>query len=94
MDILWQDTNSGTVAIWLLNANLQIAQSGAVGAVGTPWSITLTGDFDGDGKSEILWRNTTTGDAAIWFMNGLQISSVAAVANASTTWTVQSANAE
>ncbi len=92
-DILWRDTSTGTVAIWLLNG-LQVAQSGSLGAVPSNWTIALTGDFDGDGKSDILWRDTSTGTAAIWFMNGLQISSSAGLGTVAADWTIQGLNAE
>ncbi|MBF0537021.1 MAG: DUF1566 domain-containing protein, partial [Nitrospirae bacterium] len=35
----------------------------------------LTGDLNGDGKSDIVWQDTTTGDVAAWLLNGLTISS-------------------
>ena len=35
-DILWRDTSTGTVAIWLMNG-LQVLQTGSLGAVPTNW---------------------------------------------------------
>ncbi|HET7766797.1 MAG TPA: FG-GAP-like repeat-containing protein [Burkholderiales bacterium] len=35
----------------------------------------VSGDFDGDGKSDILWRNASTGANAIWLMNGASVTS-------------------
>jgi hypothetical protein len=49
-------------------------------------------DFNGEGMSDLLWRDTS-GDTSIWFMNGTAVSSIGAVGNIPTTWTVQSANA-
>jgi FG-GAP repeat len=70
-----------------------VLSAGNIGAVPTTWSLSLTGDFNGDGKSDLLWRDTS-GDTAIWFMNGTSVASIQSVGNVSTTWTVQSLNAE
>src|SRR6202011_2802043 len=42
--------------------------------------ISLSGDFNGDGKQDILWRNTQTGEVRIWFLNGSTILSNNSVA--------------
>lgn len=41
----------------------------------------LTGDFDGNGRSDLIWRNETTGQTAIWLMNGTTFSSGTTVMN-------------
>ena len=71
-DLLWRDSGTGAVAIWLMNG-VQIAKSGNLGVVSTNWGVAGTGDFNGDGKSDVLWRNISTGATAIWLINGLQI---------------------
>ncbi|HJW45832.1 MAG TPA: FG-GAP repeat protein, partial [Lysobacter sp.] len=30
------------------------------------WSITTTGDYDGDGRTDLFWRNASTGANVIW----------------------------
>jgi hypothetical protein len=57
------------------------------------WSVALTGDFNGDGKSDILWRDTS-GNIAMWFMSGGQVTSSAGLGQVSTIWTIQSTNAD
>ena len=40
---------------------------------GSKWIVTavsLTADFNGDGKTDILWRNKSTGQNIIWLMDG------------------------
>jgi hypothetical protein len=94
-DLLFRDTNSGTVAIWFLNSSGGIQSSAAVGTVSTAstWQIAQTGDYNGDGYSDLLWTDSS-GNVAIWFMRGAAIASTAGLGNVGTSWTVQSANAE
>jgi hypothetical protein len=73
-DILWQNSNDGTVAIWEMNG-FQITAAGGVGAVApnSGWQIVGTGDYFGDGHGGILWQNTANNAIGVWEMNGLQI---------------------
>jgi len=94
-DILWQDSNSGAVAIWFLTASGGVLTTGTVGTVpsSTTWQITATGDYNGDGISDILWTDAS-GDLAIWFMSSATISSSASLGNIGTGWQAQAQNAE
>jgi hypothetical protein len=68
-DILWRNSNTGQLLIWLLNGSGVIG-GGSPGSAPSDWAVVGTGDFDGDGKGDILWRNTSTGQLVIWLMNG------------------------
>jgi hypothetical protein len=70
-----------------------LLQAGALGNIGTTWSIVQTGDYNGDGMSDLLWRDNL-GNTYMWFMSGTTVASTAAIGNIPTTWTVQSVNAE
>jgi FG-GAP-like repeat len=91
-DLLFRDTNAGTVAIWLMNSGGLVQSTASLGAVPNNWTIVLTGDYNGDGMSDILWTDGS-GNYAIWFMNGSTVGSTSGLGNVAD-WGVQSANAE
>jgi FG-GAP-like repeat len=74
-DLLWRNTSTGQVGIWLMNGSAPKA----IAVIGSPplsWEIINTGDFDGDGKSDILWQFANTNQYGVWFMNGTQIAGI------------------
>ena len=73
-DILWQNTTSGQVDIWLMNGTT-VTSDGSPGTVASGWKIAGVGDYDGDGKADILWQNSTSGQVYIWLMNGTAVTS-------------------
>lgn len=92
-DILWQDANSGTVAVWLMNG-ASVTTSASIAAVSSNWFIAETGDFNSDGKSDVLWRDSNAGGVAEWWMNGAQVLSAQGVATVPTAWRIQGFNAD
>jgi hypothetical protein len=94
-DIVWYNSN-GDTSIWLITASgtqVQVLSTTDLGVVPAGWNVALTGDFNGDGRSDILWRNSN-GDTSIWFMNGASVSSTSGVGVVPASWTVQAAGAE
>jgi hypothetical protein len=94
-DILWHNSN-GDTSIWLMTTSgtqVQVSSTTDLGVVPTSWSVALTGDFNGDGKSDILWRNSN-GDTSIWYMNGTAVSSTSGVGVVPGSWIVQAAGAD
>lgn len=51
------------------------------------WSVTHTGDFNGDGKTDLVWRNTN-GSTRLWLMNGGVATATVELQPAASTWTV------
>jgi hypothetical protein len=89
-DILWRNTTSGEIYIWLMNGS-SIASQGSPATVSpsSGWVIQGTGDFDGNGASDVVWRNSGSGEVYIWFMNGATITSQGTPGNVSSAWTIQ-----
>ncbi len=90
-DILWRNSQTGEVAIWLMDGT-RIAPGGAAPLSNVPgnWKPQV-GDFNKDGKTDILWRNTQSGEVAIWLINGNQIASggAAPLQSVPIEWTAQ-----
>jgi serralysin len=63
-DILFQDSNSGTLTLWEMEGSF-FRRTIQTGNPGAPWHVVGSGDFDGDGKAGILFR-ADNGAAAIW----------------------------
>ena len=51
--------------------------------------ILVSGDFDGDGKSDILWRNKNNGNTSLWQMNGFSTKSVASIGSPGEAWAIE-----
>jgi Cysteine-rich secretory protein family/FG-GAP-like repeat len=68
-DILWQNSTTGQLFIWFMNA-ATIANSASPGsAPSSDWSIRGVGDLDGDGNADIIWQDGVTGEVYVWLMN-------------------------
>jgi hypothetical protein len=94
-DILWRNAN-GDTGIWLMTGNgteVLLSSTNDLGLVATSWNVAVTGDFNGDGRSDILWSNVS-GDTAIWFMNGAAMLSVSDLGIVPNGWIVQGAGAD
>jgi len=87
-DILWRNTGTGDVAIWLMNGTT-LASAAVVQTVAAAWVIQGVGDFNNDGRADVLWRNTGTNEIAIWLMNGTAISSAGVVQAVAAAYVVQ-----
>jgi hypothetical protein len=87
-DIVWRNTKTGDVAVWLMNGGI-IDSSGFLGRVPSDWQIVGVGDLDNDSMADIVWRHNTSGAVAVWFLNGLSIASVSFPGSASLDWEIK-----
>src|SRR5947209_10636752 len=78
-DILWHNSDTNHIQVWLMDG-MKIAgrpetvdEKGQPIAVGLPWSIVGTGDFNGNGQTDILWHNSDTNHIQVWLMDGMKI---------------------
>jgi hypothetical protein len=75
-DIVWYNTVSRMVEIWLIDASNQanpVISMTVIATLPSPWIIAGTGDFDADGKSDILITSANadgTTNVGAWLMNG------------------------
>jgi len=89
-DLVWRHTQTGDVAVWLMNG-ATVTQSPVV-APGVPlaWQIVGVGDLNGDGTADLIWRHTQTGDVAVWLMDGATVKQSEVVApGVPLTWQIQ-----
>jgi hypothetical protein len=80
LGIVWQDSNTGTAAIWEWNSTTNTVNttsggtsviklaSGANAVPGASWKVEGVGDYDGDGTSDLLLRNGSA--VVVWGMGG------------------------
>ncbi|MDT3778878.1 FG-GAP-like repeat-containing protein [Nitrospira sp. MA-1] len=88
-DLVWRNTSTWAVAIWLMNGPT-IASSGSLGVVSSKWQVAGTGDVNEDGKADVIWRHSDTGTVAVWLMNGLTVMSVGFPGSVSLDWQIAS----
>ena len=79
-DLLWRNTLTGEVAIWIMEDGLPLQFVALPDAPDLDWDIKGVSDFDNDQfMDDILWQNTITGSVAIWNMGGNTIDSITTV---------------
>lgn len=88
IDLVWRNTTTGQVYIWLLDG-ASLIDSGSPGGASADWLLEGAGDFNQDGRSDIFWRNGNSGQTYIWLMNGNSITGSGSPGAASADWVVQ-----
>jgi len=69
-DVVWIETSTGQVAIWLMLSPAAVSRVSfplGVGA-GTGWSLAAVADVNGDSRADLVWRNADTGQLIVWYM--------------------------
>jgi ELWxxDGT repeat protein len=87
-DILWQNRQTGEVAIWKLDDNNQVTVIN-LPTVGLDWSVKGLADFDRDGNIDLFWQNELTGETAFWLLKGGQFKSGKFSAAVAVGWDLQ-----
>ena len=72
-DILWRNTSTGMVAMWLMNGTSMTNWGTILGTGNTAWTVAGVGDFNGDHKTDILWCNESTTMVTMWLMDGVSM---------------------
>jgi hypothetical protein len=74
-DLLVTNLVTDQQRIWIMNAG-QVSNNTYLLSADfnwQDWSIELSKDFDGDGKTDLLLQNPSLDQKAIWLMNGTQV---------------------
>ena len=73
-DLVWWDTYTGEVAVWLGNGAAAPTTTGVIGTLDpTSWRMEGLGDLDGDGRADLIWRDPTAGSVEVWLGNGVAV---------------------
>ncbi|KJU82781.1 FG-GAP repeat-containing protein, partial [Candidatus Magnetobacterium bavaricum] len=72
-DVLWRNTTTGDVYIWLMKGTNITDGDYVVRGITEDWDIKRVADFNADGKSDIVWQNTKNGDVYMYLMDGTKI---------------------
>lgn len=87
-DIVWQNTATGDVAVWLMWDN-QVLDTRMVARVDPNWKLAATGDLSRDDRADFIFQHTD-GTLAVWFMAGLTVSDTRIIRNVGdTSWKVR-----
>ncbi len=74
-DLLWQNRQTGEVAIWKLDGNSQVTATISLPTVVLGWAVKGIADFDRDGIVDLFWQNELTGETAFWLLEDGQFKS-------------------
>ncbi len=79
-DLLWFDTSTRKMSIWLMNGEAKIGSRtpNPDQAVDANWDMVGSADADGDGDPDLLWYNQTSGRIVVWNLDANQVRTAAA----------------
>lgn len=65
-DLLWRNSSTGAISLWLLDQNRNVTNGGGFGAA-SGWSVAGTGHFNTDNIEDIVWQ--TNGAFSLWLLD-------------------------
>jgi hypothetical protein len=69
-DLLWRNTTTGAIQVWLMNGTAPIFKGAPVAApIGDGWVAANAGDFNLDGLKDVIWYNPTSRMVSIALMS-------------------------
>jgi hypothetical protein len=74
MDILWFNTKTHDVAVWLMKGT-ELLEPGPLipGLPENGWKVPTGADFNGDGMNDVIWNDPDRNLMAIWLMAGTNV---------------------
>jgi hypothetical protein len=84
-DILWFDTVTGRIAVWLMRGTSVLEPGPEIPGPADPrwglhprsprsdWVVVTGADFNGDGMVDVIWNDSETNRMAIWLMRGTSV---------------------
>ena len=95
-DLLWRNTKTGDLAIWLFNdagtgfaSQKFVTLNGSNYNKGADWTIAGIGDFNNDGKDDILYRSAQQSSTQVLVMDGTTITKVQDLNKTDSSWQIQ-----
>jgi len=76
---VWRHSQTGQVAVWLLDGPTLLGGALVGGPVSLDWQLVKVEDVNGDGRADLVWRHSQTGQVAVWLLNGSTVVSGALV---------------
>lgn len=86
-DIVWQNTATGSRAIWLMRGTTLIG-SVNLATLSMTWNIAGFGDFNGDGNTDIVLQNRITGLRGVWLMRGTTLLATPSLGTVNPQWNI------
>lgn len=88
-ELMWRNQSTGDMVAWRVfgppqySATFQNSLTVNMTPPNLNWSVTVSGDFNGDGKMDLFWRNAATGEDMLWLMSDASNGTAAATTTVS-----------
>jgi hypothetical protein len=90
-DLLWENTQTGDLTLWLLNASAVLA-TGTLDRSSLPageeWHVGGSADFNGDGRDDLMLFSRVKGETEVWNFSGTSVATRTRIAGHKGAWSV------